>query len=744
MSQAICKRIAFGELCERLFPPPLLARIYEMVRELNRDKHTAAVIIGGRSWNYQTRQMHAASFDDVNIRAATVNGNIDLVVLNSQDNYYHTPAYGRLLSQINGFIDEVRKTVEEAGVGTTDLSIRTNATTSGLGVHSSAAAVMALSLIPHDGEETLLLYAEIGAHPINAPLFKEILVDRNYPPPGIDTRNVFLSKTGLLLFYVPSTSVAKRTAMKQLNVDAIRSELFRRRMLAGMIDDLHQADINHAIVQLMMVLYPEIYQTSNPANYVFANKQGSLLDYLLVTFNATIHVYGYDGGDSSLRYDEFKDMLGSHGILDSRRGGTPNGDAYPTLRQFIQHLFAGINYAGAMATRNKYTCRIVGGDAVRHYDPSIQISADIDGKLVFPVKAHLARYAYAVNFLVFILHKYVQKYDYFRFARVFPIRLGAMQLQFRVDSTSQSLTSRPRWLPKFAVPLASLDVRVNASFLTPVKGLPPVKLSLSYAPLDLSVVLDPTMSTGPPGAVAYTFDSICKLLHIPANPETRQMISGTPLVAPWSRGKAEEKTVAAFPPLVVPVVPLNALISDVQALVSNPTDRIAVGKHDKDVRRLASLTHILNADMAGRGGVEDVRYDQIADLEQLWLVHDEPTSDIAHILMAWGNCVAAVMSFVDPSVSTRDTTPEKLRVDFRQAPDIQAFLTHVEDQDQSRGPEMGDLVGEFHAIYSTHGGYVGKYDPEYYHNMRGLGVQINNAQMRHSPPATRSRVARKR
>jgi len=464
----------------------------------------------------------------------------------------------------------------------------------------------------------MVYYVEIGFHAIDIPLYRRIQVQESG----------YLTRSGLILSSAPTNTT--RMEDKILNIDDIRAELFIRYESQSFIRDVSPLvrNMTYAISHLLLDWYPRIYNTALSGNYTFLKRQGQLFTTLVARYDCDIVVRLPSSSRSDgkrMTFQEFTKWVGSTIVLDSHRG-VPDGHqtqpAYPSLRQLIQHLVSVVNVNGAHTTP-PFSCAIVGGDAFRRYDSSILFSDDIDAKFFYTHRQYVAVYKHVVNYLVFLMYVYLKHNRYFRFDYTWNIDIGGIPFMLNINTLRQEVVTRYRYLPRFVVPLSSIDVKLKSTLTG--NGLAEVPFVFKYAPFDIAFSHVDTLP--PIEQHVYTPEIFAQVYGAASFPSVIVPI------APVYRDSTRL--------LITPVVPLEWLMHDVSALLDNK-DRLIAGKRDKDILR---HKRVQDLHRAGAGNMAAWIHN-ISGLEQLGWVHSSATQLRHDILSEWDACIQDAMDYI--------------------------------------------------------------------------------------------------
>ena len=207
-----------------------------------------------------------------------------------------------------------------------------------------------------------------------------------------------------------------------------------------------------------------------------------LLYITLVLFPMTFNIgefvlYRYVSGAIienifKLYYPEVKsamDTLDTY-LLDAPGGGTVGKENDPSMRQvfmlWITHLASAFN--DGSDTHNKYSLQLSGGDVFRAYLTDITQTADIDTKLFIKPKAYMNMMQFAF-FISTLIAMYLHANSYFRIENhsLYDIHIGGHVFTRTLHTVNQEIIATSRVLPRFVVPLVSIDLKLNGTIDCP-------------------------------------------------------------------------------------------------------------------------------------------------------------------------------------------------------------------------------------------------------------------------------------
>lgn len=465
----------------------LMEAISGIISGINQRDDMVAVVYGGRAWAHCL----GPYMGDISSaqKAAVQKGNIDLLILSNNPDFFSLLESGVYITQVTQWLLRIKNRI--GGKYRVEVS---SARPSGTLTASPLAFYCAITSNKNSPlqklNRKLLFYVEINTKPVNIQEIKRnfVTTDQNKLFPF-----TYLNPLGLFLFsYFMTSGVRKeRGSEKALPVDAIRTKLFETHLLDNVLTFTQKPDISHLIEYLVFNLYPSVFNIYVDKCSYYRAKQGHILNELLTHYDGLVTVMRGPGitETNEMSYSFFKKWIGSHIVLDAPKGQiTGNGNLnHPSARQLFQHAFAILNAASIAGTGS---CAKVGGDAIRHYDEDTPLSMDIDAKYFMYKHNALRIYKYAIVLIVVITQLYLEHARYFRVYVEYLMQIGDIPFVYKIDANAQPKCSKVRFLPKFVVPLVSIDVRLNASVepLSTTSLEQPVKMRVQYTPLDISLI----------------------------------------------------------------------------------------------------------------------------------------------------------------------------------------------------------------------------------------------------------------
>lgn len=273
-----------------------------------------------------------------------------------------------------------------------------------------------------------------------------------------------------------------------------------------------------------------------------------------------------------------------------------------------------------------------GGDMLSRYLCPYEkiLSADIDCKVKF-VKRNRRHYLRKLTILLFLV------IYFFNSNRLFAVEIpmGLFQIpgsekimRISIDSTRQESFLSLRSILNFLglqIDLLSIDLKLNMVILFSDQT---IHTKMTMSPFDM------VLKSEDPDTIARLKANKCTALPIP--------FTLLPLVITQNEKAA----------IVTPIPPITECIAEVEKLTTEPhrTERMLVGKHEKDVARLAKLKRV----QAETRGVIDYDNPCVQRLEQIVAITAEQKAEYNSLLQAF----IAIMQMPDmrPDRYVGDTT----------------------------------------------------------------------------------------
>jgi hypothetical protein len=474
--------------------------------------------------------------------------------------------------------------------------------------------------IPNEDDNKTLFYFECSAFPINnLTRFKQQMCGDNNKCGD----NSFLSKYGL--FLVSSFLLTDRTKEKGVSIDVIRNQFMDNYILPKLVKSrsvevdtfitsvflegfnhffiaiqknaklLTNTNINNELQQLDQVHQLQLKETTSHEFY--KKKQSELMLESFKKYGAT--VVGDDMNDYSFNkwFQLFNDQL-----LDSPRGGNTHAypqhhSSFPSFRQLINWiliLFDRYNTKSNKGVRFEKS----GGDALRYYLPEILHTSDIDTKLFYTPKPRdkqiFRKIQDTIILLIVFLMEYMETNKYFRFDISREVYFGTYTFKLTFDTFLQENVLSCRYLRNFAVPLLSIDLRLNYSItLLSINGNDNYNIDKSTEPFTQTPKLK-FASKYDNAILDVGFNQsdhkiISEKNNFNRHVEVDQYLNNTP----YHSGVQFNDNPNLFQ--LAPLPTINYLIYDIKGMYSNEKNRearIAAGKHEKDMYRLKLLKTI--------------------------------------------------------------------------------------------------------------------------------------------------------
>jgi hypothetical protein len=392
-----------------------------------------------------------------------------------------------------------------------------------------------------------------------------------------------------------------------LNIDDVRDKLL------GWLWEAEKVPPS-VLLDFFVDRFPEMFLITLPHNEPYMNKRNMIILSLIEK----------DGIHESGR--TYKDVMAEHQdeIVCKR-------DVSVSFRSLVQSLQTVLENADTVAR-----FEASGGDMLSRYLCPYEklLSADIDCKVKF-VKRSRRHYLRKLTIILFlIIHFFNTKR---LFAVVIPI--GHVQIpgsektmRITIDSTRQESFLSLRSILNFLglqIDLLSIDLKLN--MVIEFSDQAPIHTKMTMSPFDM------VLRAEDPGKIAALKSNRCASLPIPS---TEALL---PLVM------SQNETAVA---ILTPIPPITECIEEVEKLITEPyrTQRMLLGKHEKDLARLAKLKHV----QTETRGVIDYSNPCVQRLEQFVAITAEQKAEYNSLLQAF----LAIMQLPDmkPDRYVGDTT----------------------------------------------------------------------------------------
>jgi len=342
-----------------------------------------------------------------------------------------------------------------------------------------------------DDERKSILYIEFSFTPLgNSERFKNLMIE---DPEEKNHR--LLSPVGL--FFISSFLTTNRDKEKGVSIDSIRKIVMDKYINNGYIINYYDPTypkgqtvtleiIQQFIIDLFITDFGYFFKpptTDTDAVTFYQTKQSDILLYFFEKYEAKIEYPGYDNQSYSEWFKLFNDALlnfrGGGNMIRNPESGNIQPPELPSLRHLINWMLISTEqYCGGIRMEKS------GGDALRYYlYDSMKHTSDIDSKLFYTnPRIYVSVKKKLISVLIF-LRNYLHKNNYFRFIEQRNIIFGNEKFILTFNTTNQDYVSSVRFLPRFFVPLLSLDVRLKFS----IKNKNDIIISGYYniAPLDI-------------------------------------------------------------------------------------------------------------------------------------------------------------------------------------------------------------------------------------------------------------------
>ena len=355
-----------------------------------------------------------------------------------------------------------------------------------------------------------IFYIEFSFTPLGNPaLFTQLMI----------SANKYLTPVGL--FFISSFLKTDRDKEKGVSIDSMRKiemdkyidnrsiiDLYHRlRRVAGSPNEPIDILKQKLIIQLFLTDFNELFGTENP---FYQSKQSEILLYFFEKYGAQIEVN--PGANTQIYSEWFKTF--NDALLNSRGGGytilSPDGSRQPSnlpsMRQLMNWLIISTErYCDGIRMEKS------GGDSLRYYlFDSMPHTSDIDAKLFYYNPRIYKSVKKKLIVALFFLRDYLHTKNFFRFNEQRRLTFGGRNFTLTFDTTSQQYISSIRILPKFFVPLLSIDLRLKF-FIQCEEGIQQrITGNFSIAPLDIGFnqkqqeVIKPPMQTITLGSQLFT------------------------------------------------------------------------------------------------------------------------------------------------------------------------------------------------------------------------------------------------
>jgi len=281
-----------------------------------------------------------------------------------------------------------------------------------------------------------------------------------------------------------------------------------------------------------------------------------------------------------------------------------------------------------------------GGDMLSRYLCPYEkiVSADIDCKVKFIQRSRRHYLRKLTILLVLVIY-------FFNSNRLFAvdIPIGLFQIpgsektmRIRIDSTRQESFLSLRSILNFLglqIDLLSIDLKLN--MVIEFSDQVPIHAKMTLSPFDM------VLRSEKPETIARLKANTCARLPIPS------IETLLPLVM------SQTETAVA---IVTPIPPITECIAEVEKLTTEPyrTQRMLLGKHEKDIARLAKLKHVQEE----TSGVIDYNQPCVHRLEQIVTITAEQKTEYNSLLQVF----LAIMQLPDmkPDRYVGDTKNRKV------------------------------------------------------------------------------------
>lgn len=454
-------------------------------------------------------------------------------------------------------------------------------------------------LLP-DADDRHIFYFELATTPFNLSLVNRYLKD---------SESSFVSETGL--FFLTSLMEANRRKEKGTTVDEVREawifsridvitesffHLFERGLKARC--GAGQNFAPDVVTVVFSELFDNIYKLNDlphsgealKAKEYYGILQNNAFQKMFKKFPTVVTCdLNSTRRNQQVPYEEFLAIFDDM-IMDSRSGGaSTRGEIAdePSFRLLATSMCCSINNEFKKYLRIEGS----GGDALRRYlYDDILHTADIDFKL-FGTSKDLKKFRGTILLFTTFLTNYMAARSYFKLYYTGVITFGSNQINITFDSRRQENPLSTRFMTNFPVPLISIDVKIK---MTITIGRTRINGNHRLAMLDISL------------------RNILKKDLIEKQ-TTRTLVVSDPAFDPLSYSgfkifNAEDNVEIDL----TPIPTLEYLKKDVELMLEDEL-RIAVGKNDKDRRRL----ELIEAVQSGRkqNTINDPRV--IENLEQI-------------------------------------------------------------------------------------------------------------------------------
>jgi hypothetical protein len=468
--------------------------------------------------------------------------------------------------------------------------------------------------IPNGDNNKTLIYFECSAFPINEfDRFKDNM-----------SNNSFLSEYGL--FLVSSFLLTDRTKEKGVSIDVIRNQFMDNHILPNLLafhglkhdkesfitsvflERLHLFFITKPKDAFLLTntnnedqkLY-ELQQKEPTSHGFYKKKQSDLMLQSFKKYNATI----IDNNNNEFPFNEWFQRFNDE-LLDSPRGGSHNNFepydySFPSFRQLINWiliLFYKYNISNLLNVRFEKS----GGDALRYYLPEIIHTSDIDTKLFYTSTKSFLNIQDKIILLIVFLMEYMETNKYFRFAISRKVEFGQYEFDLKFDTHSQENVLSCRYLRDFAVPLLSIDLRLNYSItLISISIRGHDNYNLNFSSKYDNAILD------------VGFNKSNKEIIAEKNKFNREVQVSQ---YPYHSGINFTDNPDFFQ--LAPLPTIDYLIKDIEGMYSNLKNRearIASGKREKDFSRFNMLNEIKKLNKQPQLSPDNIRMlDQLTDV----------------------------------------------------------------------------------------------------------------------------------
>jgi hypothetical protein len=423
---------------------------------------------------------------------------------------------------------------------------------------------------------------------------------------------LFSEKTKCLTPYgnaiVSSYLHVNRTSEKGgLNIDDVRDKML------GWLWEAEKVPPS-VLLDFFVDRFPEMFLITLPQNAPYINKRNMILLSLVEKYG--IHESGRT----------YKDV-----VAEMQDEIVCKHDVSVSFRSLVQSLQTVLENGDPDAR-----FEASGGDMLSRYLCTYEkiVSADIDCKVKF-VKRRRRHYLRKLTILLFlVIHFFNTKR---LFADVIPIGLvqipgSEKTMRIRIDSTRQESFLSLRSILNFLglqIDLLSIDLKLN--MVIEFSGQEPIHTKMTMSPFDM------VLRSEEPEKIAALKANRCRQLPIPS------IETLLPLVM------SQHETSFA---ILTPIPPITECIEEVEKLTTEPykTQRMLLGKHEKDLARLAKLKHV----QAETGGVINNAHPCVQRLEQIVAITTEQKTEYNGLLQTF----IAIMQLPDmkPDRYVGDTT----------------------------------------------------------------------------------------